>query len=276
MPFWIHPAWADIFLRVREEMGDEIIYYYFNNNKNPKLGLPPFVKQPPISFTEIEHLVFKHPFIRFLPNPSTIFQGVGTNLWLRLRYPLEINEEVIKEYLYNINWDGKDKSSDYSKPLKEIYFYDVIFLRAFNSMLYDAVEYFEGDDEDISQIAELKIKINNICVQVWEEKYGRKWDGITPHVNVSMQDTLLLGYLGYPVPFNDYDEWSWVNLQFVRYKTWMEEIYRNYIMNTAGIVSLSKKIPSNLIPYLWFSTIWEPKIINKPFMNWDKSPFNKT
>ncbi|MCH9715510.1 MAG: hypothetical protein K0U52_00275, partial [Gammaproteobacteria bacterium] len=228
MPFWIHPAWKDIFLRVREEMGDEVIYCYFNYNSKPRWKLPPFVYSIKYySAIEIQDYV------------------LGGN-YANLKTPLEIDREGLERYLYNIDWSENDRSSDYSIPLKEIYLYDGFFLRAFNSMLYDGMDYFKFDDEGIKKVSELKIKINNICVQVWEEKYGRKWDGITPHVNVNMQDTLFLGYLGYPIPFDDYEEWSWVNLQFVRYKTWVEEIYRNYIMKTAGIVSLSKKTPSNL------------------------------
>lgn len=248
MAFWIHPAWKDIFLKVREEMGDAVIYYYFNNNQNPNLKLPPFVKQPPISTKEIADAVLLRNYAN-------------------LKILLEINKEMIERYLYNIDWDGKDRSYDYSKPLKEIYLYDVFFLRAFNSMLYDGMEYFSGDDEDLGPIEELKIKIDNICVQVWEEKYDRKWDGRNPHVNLRMQDTLFLGYLGYPVPFDDYEDWSWVKLQLVRYKTWMEEINRND--------SISKKALSDLTPYKWFSVIWQPEKITKPFMNWDISPFAK-
>tara|TARA_S200002703_G_scaffold523_1_gene908 strand:- start:20862 stop:21665 length:804 start_codon:yes stop_codon:yes gene_type:complete len=267
MAFWIHPAWKDIFLKVREEMGDEIIYYYSNNNQNPLLRIPTFVKQPPISSKEIESLVFNPSTFPVISSEGETTKGLRN--YDNLRFPLEINKKGIKRYLYTINWDRKDKRSDYSTPLKEIYFYDVMFLRAFNSMLYDALEYFEGDDEDISQIAELKNKIKNLCVQDWEKKYDRKWKKTSPHVNSGMQDILFLGYLGYPISFDDYDEWSWLMLQMVRYETWVEEINR--------YDSLSKKTPSSdLNPSQWFSKIWQSKIITKPFMNWDSSPFNKT
>jgi len=251
MAFWIHPAWKDIFLRVREEMGDEIIYYYLYNHENPQLSIPPFVKKLPITSTDIRRMVSERNYDN-------------------LKFSLEINKEKIERYLYNIDWDGKDKSSDYSKPLKEIYFYDVLFLRAFNSMLYDSADYFSGYDEGIpDMIEELRYEIKTLCVQDWEKKYDRKWNGTTPYVNSRMQDVLFLGYLGYPIPFDDYDEWTWLMLQWVRYETWVEEINR--------YDSISKKTPSsNLNPYQWFSTIWQPKIITKPFMNWDSSPFNKT
>lgn len=251
MAFWIHPAWKDIFLKVREEMGDAVIYYYFNNNQDPELKLPSFVN--PISDYY---------------SPAKIAKDLLFRNYANLKIPLEINKEGFKRYLYNINWDGKDRSSDYSISLKEIYLYDVFFLRAFNSMLYNNMGYFSGDDEELEMVSELKIKINNICVQVWEKKYDRKWKETNPYINGRMQDILFLGYLGYPVPFDDYEEWSWVKLQLVRYKTWVEEINRND--------SISKKALSDLNPYKWFSVIWQPKMITKPFMNWDSSPFNKT
>jgi hypothetical protein len=251
MAFWIHPAWKDIFLKVREEMGDAVIYYYFNNGEDPTFKIPPFVKPIYDSYS---------------------VKDIADDVWLgnyaRLKLPLEINKEEFERYLYNINWDGKDRSSDYSISLKEIYLYDVFFLRAFNSMLYNNMGYFSGDDEELEMVSELKIKINNICVQVWEKKYDRKWKETNPYINSRMQDILFLGYLGYPVPFDDYEEWSWVKLQLVRYKTWVEEINRND--------SISKKALSDLNPYKWFSVIWQPKMITKPFMNWDSSPFNKT
>ena len=261
MAFWIHPAWKDIFLRVREEISDEIIYYYFSSNQDPSLKLPPFVKYDSYSPIEFENLLF---------NPSTIYQG--DNKWLRkydnLNILLEIDREGLERYLYNIGWDGKDRSSDYSISLQEIYLYDVFFLRAFNSMLYDGMGYFSGDDEDLEKVSELKIRIDEICVQVFKEKYDRKWKASSPFVNPRMQDILFLGYLGYPLTFDDYDEWSWLMLQMVRYETWVEEINRND--------SISKKALSDLTPYQWFSTIWQPEKITKPFMNWDSSPFNKT
>lgn len=257
MAFWIHPAWKDIFLKVREEMSDEVIYYYFNNYQGLNFKLPPFVKPIYDSYSVKE-----------------IEDDVELGNYAKLKIPLEIKKEWFDKYLYNnlpmkLEEDGRDRISDYSISLKEIHLYDVFFLRAFNSMLYDGMEYFSGDDEELEMITEIKIKMNNICVQVWEEKYDRKWDGReNPHVNLRMQDILLLGYFGYPVPYDDYEEWSWIKWQFVRYKKWVEEIYDND--------SLSKKLLSDLTPYQWFSTIWQPRKISKPFMNWNSSPFNKT
>ena len=78
MAFWIHPAWKDIFLKVREEMSDEVIYYYFNNYQGLNFKLPPFVKPIYDSYSVKE-----------------IEDDVELGNYAKLKIPLEIKKEWV-------------------------------------------------------------------------------------------------------------------------------------------------------------------------------------
>ncbi len=268
MVYWISPPWKDIFLRVREEMGDEVIYYYFNNNIqngiNEMAQLPKYINHG--DSVKVYGMDLKEIVTSFTVNRN--FNALKIPLsfddrWLKSH--IEATKEIYYPSPYPANYSQHESyDKDYSKPLKEIYLYDVFFLKAFNSMIYDAFQNFEGNDEEFQKITQIKAKIKKIIQQGFMKLhyYDTIWDSITPHVTEKMQETLILGYLGYPIWQEEREEWTWISKQWVTDDEWKT------------IMSINESV--FLSPHQWFSKIWQIKNIIKPFMNWNSSPFKKT